>query len=175
MHHQLYSRGSALLAALATIAVAARSAAAQTPTPTAPQPAVQGAAISAGGSSTFAGVTIINRLSGEVTITLAEQVLTITARSGTPPFVIAPGSGGGCVLTPPDAATGARCPASPGTTIILSAASPPAMTTLPRTGTGPTAGHRSTSRWGWGMGVTGLAAVGAWVLASRRSFRRWQQ
>ncbi len=170
MQHQPFPRGAALLAALAIIVVAARPAAAQTPTPAVPQPAVQGAAVPAGGSSTFAGVTINNRLSGEVTITLAEQVLTITARSGTPPFVIAPGSGGGCVLTPPDAATGARCPAPPGTTITLIAAAAQAPTALPRTGTGLTTDNGSTSGWGFGIGIVVVAVAG--MAAVLRSCRR---
>ena len=140
-----------------------------------PQPAVQGAEVLGGTTATLAGVTIVSRLGGAVTITVAEQVLTITARSGTAPFTLAPGSGAGCELAPPGAATGARCPAPPGTTFILVAATAQPVTVLPRTGTGPGVTERGTAVWtlGGAAALVLVASSTACLIARRqRGVRR---
>lgn len=150
---------------------AANDAVAQTPTP---QPAVQGAGVPAGGTRTFGGVTIVNQAAGDVTITLAEETLTVTSTVGAP-FVLAAGSGPGCVVSTAGGITTARCPAPSGTTLTLTSdpRAAPAMA-LPRTGVGGPAEPRPAPGWalfGLGAAVTSVAFVYAAIRAGSRSPR----
>ena len=142
---------------------------AQTPTPSDPGPAIQGAEVAAGSSSTFAGVTIVNRLNGPVTYSSVAGIINITIRNGTVPFVLSSDSGGNCSLTPAEAATGARCTASRGTTIILIGAAGQAPRVLPRTGVALTTRAESTDGWMFKAGVAvGAVASITGVIRTRR-------
>lgn len=170
MRYQTRSVGYLFLAAVVAVAGLHRPALAQPPWPVPPQSTVQGAGISGGGTATFAGVTIINRLDGDVTYSLGHEILSITAVRGTPPFTLALGTGAGCELSPPIAATGARCPAPPGTTFILVAAVPTAVAALPRTGTGVQMREPQILTWMLGevAAVLVVAASSAAFLVTRR-------